>query len=177
MTALALHVPALDELWYRRRMMEDPATMSYNAGYDLSFDGYHGDTGCIDFPVEKWQDWYARFVQGEPERFYAYVVRREDGAFVGEVCLHLDDEPGSYGMGVVIEQRWRGMGYGSPALKLLLDVAFHRLGAKRVHNEFESTRAAALRAHLAAGFRKVSEADGVVNLEVSREDYLILSSN
>lgn len=27
--------------------------MAYNAGYDVNFDGYHRDTGCIDFSEEK----------------------------------------------------------------------------------------------------------------------------
>ena len=47
---LRLHVPALSELGYRQRLLADPATMAYNRGYDLSFEGYHPQTGCIDFP-------------------------------------------------------------------------------------------------------------------------------
>lgn len=32
--------------------------MSYNKGYDVSYYGYHYDTGCIDFPKEKWEETY-----------------------------------------------------------------------------------------------------------------------
>lgn len=35
MSTLYLHVPELDELWYRKKLLEDPETMSYNRGYDL----------------------------------------------------------------------------------------------------------------------------------------------
>ncbi len=48
--SLTLHVPELSELGFRQRLLSDPETMSYNAGCDLGFPGYHNDTGCIDFP-------------------------------------------------------------------------------------------------------------------------------
>ena len=48
MNRLELYVPTIEELDYRQKIMSDPETMSYNKGYDLDFDGYHKDTGCID---------------------------------------------------------------------------------------------------------------------------------
>jgi len=171
MNRLSLHTPALSELWYRQRMMSDPGTMSYNAGYDLGIDGYHPDTGCIDFQEEKWEAWYGRFIGREPERFYAYIVREKDGAFVGEVVLRQEGEPGCYEMGVVIEACHRGKGYSTEAMALLLDVAFNRLGARKVCNCFERARAAALKIHLNVGFETVRE-DDCVHLELARERYL-----
>ena len=170
-TGLRLHTPGFDELWYRQRMMSDPATMSYNAGYDLGFDGYHNDTGCIDFPEEKWRGWYDRFIGREPEKFYAYVVCKEDGAFVGEVVLRQEGAPGRYEMGVVIEACHRGKGYSAEAMRLLMDTAFNKLNAQVVCNDFERSRAAALKLHLNAGFEIVSE-DDCVHLELTRERYL-----
>ena len=32
MSTLYLHVPKLDELWYRKKLLEDPKTMRYNRG-------------------------------------------------------------------------------------------------------------------------------------------------
>ena len=168
---LSLHTPAFDELWYRQKMMSDPATMSYNAGYDLDFPGYYRDTGCIDFPEEKWQGWFDRFIGREPESFYAYVVRESDGAFVGEVVLRREGAPGRYEMGVVIEACHRGKGYSAEAMQLLMDVAFNRLGAERVCNDFERSRMAALKLHLNAGFEIAGE-DDCVHLELTRERYL-----
>ena len=168
---LCLHTPAFDELWYRQRMMSDPATMSYNAGYDLGFDGYHNDTGCIDFPEERWQSWYVRFIGREPEKFYAYIVRKEDGVFIGEVVLRQEGEPGRYEMGVVIEACHRGKGYSAEALHMLMDIAFNRLGARKVCNDFERSRAAALKLHLNVGFEIAGE-DNCVHLELGRDRYL-----
>lgn len=168
---LSLHTPKYDELWYRQRMMSDPATMSYNAGYNLGFDGYHNDTGCIDFPEEKWAGWYDRFIGREPEKFYAYIVRKSDGAFIGEVVLRQEGAPGRYEMGVVVEDCHRGKGYSGEALRLLMDVAFKRFGAEVVCNDFERSRAAALKLHLSVGFEIAGE-DDCVHLELKRERYL-----
>ena len=56
-------------------------------------------------------------------------------------------------------------------MRLLLDAAFNRLHAEVVANDFERSRAAALKLHLNAGFEIVSE-DDCVHLELSRERYL-----
>ncbi len=167
---MRLHVPSLDELDFRRRMMADPATMSYNAGYDLGFDGYHPDTGCIDFPKENWAGWYERFIGREPERFYAYAVN-DKGEFVGEVVLRQDNRPGEYEMGIVIASWHRGKGYSKEALRLLLDVAFNRLNAEVVRNDFERSRAAALHIHQQAGFEIVSEDEKLVHLELTNVNF------
>ena len=52
---LKLYVPQYGDLWYRQQLLNDPATMDYNKGYDLDFRGYHKDNGCIDFPKEQWK--------------------------------------------------------------------------------------------------------------------------
>lgn len=169
---LKLAVPELPDLWYRKRMMEDPATMSYNRGYDLSFEGYDRETGCIAFPESEWAEWYDAFIaRGAPKRFYAYVVRLEDGAWIGEVNLHESGEPGIYDMGVVIEARYRGQGYAREALELLLGEAFDTLHARAVRNDFERERTAALRAHMDAGFTLCGEEKGIVRVEIAREAY------
>lgn len=69
-----LHIPSLDELWYRKQILSDSKTMAYNKGYQLNFKGYHNDTGCVDFPKERWERWYQSFVNAGTERFYAYVT-------------------------------------------------------------------------------------------------------
>ena len=38
--------------------------------------------------------------------------------------------------------------------------------------DLESTRDAAIRIHKAAGFRETGEADGILQLELTREEYL-----
>ncbi len=169
--AIRLHVPALQELWYRERLMSDPATMSYNRGYDLPFEGYDPQTGCLLFPRTQWSDWYAYFIGQEPERYYAYIVRETDGAFLGEVNLHKSAIHDWHEMGIALEARYRGMGYSTRALRLLLARAFDVIGARAVHNDFENSRAAAARAHLSVGFSVLRDADGFIELLMTREQY------
>ncbi len=168
---LFLHVPTLEELWYRQKLMEDPATMDYNKGYDLPFAGYDPETGCIPFPQEQWADWYAWWLSQGPRQFYAYIVRRSDGQFLGEVNLHQNDGEPWYEMGVVLEGRYRGKGYAKPALELLLRQAFVELEADAVHNDFEATRTAALQTHLQAGFEVCGQTDGILQLSITRKQY------
>ena len=92
MDELELYVPKLDDLWFRQKMMSDPVTMSYNANWNVEWDGYHKDTGCIDFPESEWVEWYEYWIGNEPECFYAYIKRRIDGAWIGEVNFHYTPE-------------------------------------------------------------------------------------
>ena len=55
---LELYIPKLEDLWFYQQMTSDPETMSYNANWDVDYDGYHRDTGCIDHPDETLADWY-----------------------------------------------------------------------------------------------------------------------
>ncbi len=167
---LSLHVPTFEELDYRAKIMSDPETMAYNRGYDLDFKGYHKDTGCIDFPESERRGWYEYYIGREPERFYAYIVRREDGAFIGEVNLHKSCDE-YYDMGIVIEAKYRGRGYAKEALGLLLRHAFETMGVKAVHNDFEDVRDPALKVHLDRGFREVRREGGLIHLIITSEDY------
>ena len=58
MKNIELVVPKLEEYYYEQKLEEDPNTMSYNNGYNVSYEGYHYDTGCIDFPKDKWKSSY-----------------------------------------------------------------------------------------------------------------------
>ncbi len=167
-----LYTPRREDLWFRREMLADPGTMSYNKGCGLCFPGYHNDTGCIDFPEENWDNWYAQWVGSEPERFYAYLRRKEDGSFLGEVNLFRKGEPGWYEMGIVLKSDFRGKGYSSEGMGLLLRQAFEEMGAAGVRNEFEPSRASAWTLHLGAGFEPAGEGDGAVVLRLPRERYL-----
>lgn len=174
---IELHVPEKADLWFRKELLSDPGTMSYNKGYNLGFPEYHNDTGCIDFPEENWDIWYRRWVNAQPERFYAYLRRRSDGAFLGEVNLYQKGPEGWYEMGIVLHSRYRGQGYSKEGMELLLQYAFEGMGAAAVSNEFETSRKAAWKIHEAAGFEPTCKADGLVSLAVTRERYESLTSS
>lgn len=78
--SLGLHVPACEELWYRRKIMQDPETMSYNKGYDLDFEGYGRETGVIELLITREQYFQAKS-QGRHSEYAdgAMVMRRESG--------------------------------------------------------------------------------------------------
>lgn len=173
---LSLHIPTYEELCYRQKWLQDPATMAYNKGYDLEYAGYDRQTGCIAFPKEAWADWYGYFIGQQPQRFYAYVVRNADRAFLGEVNLHRVGEDGWYEMGIVLDAACRGQGYATAALRLLLRQAFERMDARGVRNTFETTRRAAVQTHLSAGFTVYRQQAGMVELCITKEQYAQLQS-
>ena len=75
-------------------------------------------------------------------------------------------------MGIVIYAPERGKGYGRQGLRLLADRAFLVDGVERLHNDFETTRDAAYHIHRAVGFRETGREGGIIQLELTREDYL-----
>ena len=167
-----LYVPKLEDLWFYQKMTSDPEIMSYNAGWDVSYPGYHRDTGCVDYPDEVLPSWYEDMIGHEPDRFYAYIKRSSDGAWIGDVCFHYTPEKDWHDMGIVIYAPYRGRGYAVPALKLLLDHAFRDCGISRLHNDFETTRDAAWAIHRKVGFKEMGVEDGILQLMLKKEDYL-----
>lgn len=172
MEELELYVPRLEDLWFYQKMMSDPATMAYNAGWDVDYDGYHKDTGCIDYPDEALPEWHDHWVGNEPERFYAYIRRKSDGAWIGDVNFHYNEERDWHDMGIVIYAPYRGRGYAVAALKLLLTHAFRECGISRLHNDFETSRGAAWAIHRKVGFRETGVENGLVQLMLTREEFL-----
>lgn len=162
---LTLHLPRRDELWFRQALLSDPATMAYNAPW------YPPD-GCVDFPEAEWDDFFDGWTDCGPDRFYAYLRRISDGAFVGEVDYHRAPGCRNWDMGVVICAPYRGMGYGAEGLRLLVEHAFLADGVTCMQNDFETTRDAAYRIHRAVGFRDAGTKDGMVHLELTRVEYL-----
>ncbi len=162
---LQFYIPRLADGWFYVKMMRDPATMAYNAPW-------FPPDGCIPAPEDEWRRLWASWIGKTPERFYAFLQRKGDGAFVGDVNYHYNPKRDWYDMGIVIYAPERGKGYGKQGLHLLLDRAFQVDGISLLHNDFEPTREAAYHIHKAAGFREKGMVDGILQLELTREDYL-----
>ena len=110
---LTLYVPTLDDLWFRRRMLEDPETMAYN----------HAWGGTIPWPRENWQPWYEHWVvHPEGEQFYRYLQDEDTGDFVGEIAYHRNEQ-GLCQANVIVFASCRGRGYGREGLRLLCQAA------------------------------------------------------
>ncbi len=150
---LKLYVPKLEDYWYEQQLQSDPKTMSYNAGYNVSYYGYHYDTGCIDFPKEKWQDTYNNRI--ENNKFFAYILDEDLKQFVGYVNYHYNKSDDRYECGVLIEDKYRGKGYSTKALKLLCEEAKNN-GIKTLYDNFEIDRDNTLKVFEKVGFKIVA---------------------
>ncbi len=148
--SLSLYVPKLEDYWYEEKVEGDPDSMSYNAGYDVSYFGYHYDTGCIDFPKSRWEEVYNKRIK--EKRYFAYI--QDDDKYVGYVNYQLVD--GRYECGIVIEAKYRGKGYAREALKLLCLEA-KKNGVLELYDNFEIDRGNTLDLFKSVGFQIVEE--------------------
>ena len=106
---LTLYKPQFEDLWFRRMMLADEDTMSYN----------HAWGGTILWPRAEWGGWYDRWVANpEDGRLYRYV-KNSSGDFVGETAYHYDEDMQGFTANVIIFSKYRGRGYGGQALELL----------------------------------------------------------
>ena len=147
---LKLYIPKIEDYWYEEKLQSDKDTMSYNAGYDVSYFGYHYDTGCIDFPMSRWQEMYEKRVR--EHRFFAYL--QKENQFVGYVNYQFNPEENRYECGIVIEAKERGKGYAKEGLRLLCDYA-KKEGISCLYDEFEVDRLKALFVFQQVGFQIV----------------------
>ena len=109
---LSLYTPKYEDLWFKKTMMEDEETMSYN----------HTWGGTVPFPKKKWQGWYDHWiVYHENKRYYRYL--KDENGFVGEIAYHYDSEYDGYVADVIIFSKFRGKGYGSKGLEMLCAAA------------------------------------------------------
>ena len=150
---LTLYVPKLEDYWYEQKLQSDPKTMEYNAGYDVSYYGYHYDTGCIDFPKERWQLSYDRRIK--EKRYFAYLKDLSTNEFVGYVNYHYNKKDNRYECGIVIESKHRGKGYSKEGLKLLCEKAKSD-GVESLYDNFEKDRNGA-KVFFELGFEIVEE--------------------
>jgi len=81
---LDIYIPRLEDLWFRQKMLADKRTMDYNIGFE-PYDGYNPLDGTIDFSPEKWKRWHDGWTDKRNRCFYAYIVRKSDGVWIGDM--------------------------------------------------------------------------------------------
>ena len=110
---LTLYTPELKDLWFKQQMLADEATMAYNRAWG----------GTIAFPEEKWPAWHEKWVaRADGKHFYRYL-KDENGALVGEIACHFDEDVPGFMADVIIYAPFRGRGYGRTALEMLCAAA------------------------------------------------------
>lgn len=110
---MKLYKPKLDDLWFRRQLLADEKTMSYN----------HKWSGTIDFKEDMWNDWYNYWIINHNNKRYYRYLKDNDGNFIGEVAYHYDEEENKYLASIIIYAKYRNKGYGSIALEMLCEAA------------------------------------------------------
>jgi diamine N-acetyltransferase len=153
-----LYIPKAEDLWFRQACMQDPDTMKYNSGYDVSYKGYHYDTGCIDFPKDEWQSWLDKKLN-DNSSFYAYIQDDESKNFVGHLNYHRIDD-GRYMMGIVIHSKFQGQGYMRPAMTKFIKIAKQN-GVNKLYDSLPKSREKALKVFYDLGFVVTREFDSI----------------
>lgn len=146
MKNIELVVPRINEYSYAKKLENDPKTMSYNAGYKVSYNNYHYDTGCIDFSLTSWQKKY-----NKKDSYFAYIKDCENNKYIGYVNYQYDPNRKIYTCGILIEYIHRSKGYAKDALRLLVKEAYKN-GVKYLYDSFEKNREYALKTFLDVGF-------------------------
>lgn len=154
MNNICLYVPNLEDYWYEEKIKSDSLTMSYNAGYKVSYYGYHYDTGCIDFPVDKWNDAFNK--RKEENRYFAYIKDNQINEYVGYVNYQYNKNENRFECGILIESKYRNKGYSKIALNLLCNIAKEH-GIKELYDTFELDRINTLKVFQKVGFKIVEE--------------------
>ena len=150
MTNIYLKVPNIDEIHYRQEWMKDPKTMSYNAGYDIDLKGYDKETGTITKTDEEMIEWYNKWINKEPDRYYAYIISVNEKEPIGEVYYYPDGD--IHSMGILIYDKYRGKGYSYLALLELEEVAFERNDINVLSDMIPLDRGGAIKSFKKAGF-------------------------
>lgn len=154
MNKLSLYIPKVDDYWYEEKLQSDPYTMSYNAGYDVSYFGYHYDIGCIDFPKEKWEETYNK--RRDDNKFFAYIKDEETNEFIGYCNYYYNQKNDRYECGLLIESKYRSKGHSKDALKLLLEYVKNN-GITSLYDSFEINRGNILRVFESVGFKVIEK--------------------
>lgn len=101
-------IPEFEELDFRKELLADENTMSFNEKYG----------GAIDFSENKWQIWYDKWINSD-DRFYYYIMGHNKP--VGECCIYKEDD--RWICSLIVKDEYRNNGYGKRALMFLIDLA------------------------------------------------------
>ena len=151
---LRLVRPERKDLWFRRMLLSDLETMSYN----------HAWGGTIPFPEDQWERWSGLWLSDEEStRFYRYLRDETRGVLVGEAACHLDPSRGIWLCDVIVAAWERKKGFGTLGLRLLCEEAKRR-GIPALYDEIASDNPA-VDLFIREGFRETERTEAAVLLK------------
>lgn len=150
MKKINLVVPSIEDLHYRQEWMNDPQTMNYNAGFDMNLKGYDKETGIISKNDEELIEWYNKWINKEPDRYFAYIYVDEKEEPIGEIYYYPEDD--IHSMGILISNKYRGKGYSCLELLELEKIAFEKNNINELSDMVPLDRVGAIKSFKKAGF-------------------------
>ena len=115
MKNIKLVIPKKNEYFYKEKLESAAKTMSYNAGYDISYNGYDYNSGCIKFNKENWNS-----LLNNDKKYFAYIKNCDINEYIGYVNYQYNEIEDIYECGILIEYKHRSKGYAKDALRLLI---------------------------------------------------------
>jgi RimJ/RimL family protein N-acetyltransferase len=114
--------------------------------------------------------------QSDPNKVEFHLRTLQDDRLIGFVALHsIEWNNGAAMLAIGIgESAYRGKGYGSDALRLILRYAFHELNLHRVGLDVISNNTRAIRAYERAGFQREGTMRDAVLRDGSRHDRILM---
>ena len=83
--------------------------MAYSAGCKLASKSCGQLMGTIFETKKEMRAWHSAWAKPGPERYFAYILKKEGRGPVGEV--HYCPDGGIHSMGILIQEKYRGKGY------------------------------------------------------------------
>lgn len=167
---IKLHTPTLEELSFRQDLLKQEDTMSHHKNRDIASRYYYPETGCIDFPREKWAAWYKDYTECKENLYYSFI-QNEDGVFIGEVSFYKSSDGSIYDMNILIEAKHRQKGYGQEALYQVLSKAFGKFEVNEIFIEIFNDNLAAVRLLENAGFSPQRNLRDKTEFSLSKETF------
>ena len=113
----------------------------------MKFKGYDRKTDTMSKTDEEILEWYDKWIDKKPDRFFAYIYDFNFGEPVGEV----------HSMGILISSKYRGKGYSYPALLELEKYAFEKNGISDLSDVIPLYIENAIKSFEKAGFIQTDE--------------------
>lgn len=153
-------IPKKEELSYRQKLIEDPKTMEYN-------------DEIVPFPKEKWDSWYKKWIGNkDPNFYYAYIYDKDIQEYVGEIAYRKEQNMDLVTLNIIIENKYRGKGYGREGLNGLVSVAFKN-GWNEVRDLIAKKSTGSQKLFSDFGFKIVNpDVDGSIDFRLTKEHYI-----
>ncbi len=157
---LILRTPRPEEMLYIKKLWADPLTMAEVGG-------------PIHLTDEQAHKWYARMVSPGSETDRYFLIFNNDDQPMGEISFHrYEQSTGTAEFNIKIEHCYRGQGYASKAIPLLLRYFFFDFGGKVMCDPVALDNRPGQKALVKLGFKKDASRRNVCLLRMTKEEFI-----